>query len=46
MLFAGIDVAEYRTAPHMQPPWMSWFKSLSPLAAQAYRCMPKKKSPA
>jgi hypothetical protein len=26
MLFAGVVVAEYRTAPHMQPPWMSWFK--------------------
>ena len=25
MLFAGLVVAEYRTAPHMQPPWMSWF---------------------
>jgi hypothetical protein len=23
MLFAGFVVAEYRTAPHMQPPWMS-----------------------
>jgi hypothetical protein len=23
MLFAGFAVAEYRTAPHMQPPWMS-----------------------
>jgi len=27
MLFAGVVVAEYRTAPHMQPPWMSWFKN-------------------
>ena len=26
MLFAGLVVAEYRTAPHMQPPWMSWVK--------------------
>jgi hypothetical protein len=25
MLLAGLVVAEYRTAPHMQPPWMSWF---------------------
>src|SRR5688572_23229589 len=23
MLLAGFAVAEYRTAPHMQPPWMS-----------------------
>src|SRR4051812_42509951 len=23
MLFAGFAVAEYRMAPHMQPPWMS-----------------------
>jgi hypothetical protein len=33
MLFAGFAVAEYRTAPHMQPPCMSWFKPLSLLGS-------------
>jgi hypothetical protein len=32
MLFAGIAVAEYRTAPHMQPPWISCVIFRSPIA--------------
>jgi hypothetical protein len=35
MLFAGLVVADHRTAPHMQPPWMSWFKMPSPEVAQS-----------
>ena len=35
MLFTGLAVAEYRTAPHMQPPWMSLFRVLSPIEVES-----------
>src|SRR5262245_52589596 len=38
MLFAGFTVAEYRTAPHMQPPCMSGLKVAPPSLAGSYRC--------
>jgi hypothetical protein len=52
MLFAGLAVAEKRTAPHMQPPWISWFKEAPPENARKLTVRPtpglvsQKKSPA
>jgi hypothetical protein len=48
MLFAGLALDEYRTAPHLQPPEVSSFTS-SPIfgGAQLTQSLrPKKKSPA
>jgi hypothetical protein len=36
MLFAGLAVAEYRMAPHMQPPWMSSANLHTPFESRAY----------
>src|SRR5688572_1939613 len=50
MLLAGEMVAEYRTAPHMQPPWMSCFTCFTPQDAAKLTIrflleIPKKRAP-